>query len=395
MVNGMAAYRYTLSPSQIALHNDLAQSLLPIQVVTPEIGELFEFYDDSVSTQFFYSYPANKGWNNFLTADLYYDQNKDYLQIKKGTGSSKTVVLNDFITIPSGPTMDDSRIEWDGDNGITVETSLDGTTYVSCINGQSIPQYKLGTGTFSSTRQLYIRITMTTTNDAKYLPILNSLSMSFYNNQIMYSQNSGSKFSKLENVSGVTELEVDLSNELHPILSRHNRNGLRTVQDSGFYINTDRLTKTVEFFYTPAALTDSGLISSLADTTYFASNYSWRNSGTVSKTNIAAIYVNGVNRTTQTSVTNVFTTGELHHVIIVFSDPISNNIKFNHSQYGAVSALYQNVALYEDAFDSTMAQLHYNLYMGLAATVIDDSSLTLTENSVEYYNNDWLLYQTV
>ena len=394
MVNGIAAYRYALSPSQIALHNDLAQTMLPIQIATPEVGELFEFYDDSISTQFSYSYPANKGWNNFLTADLYYNQAGDYIQIAKGTGSSKTVVLNDFISIPTGVTIDGSRIEWYGDNGITVEMSLNGSTWVSCTNGQAIPNYKLG-GTLDTTRSFYLKITMTTTNDSKYLPILSSLSMSFYNNQKMYSQNSGSYMGTLEGESGVSALEIDLSNDLYPILSRDRRNGLRVIQDAGFNLTTDRLTKTVEFFYTPDALTDSGLISSLADTTYYASNYSWRNSGTVSKTNISAIYVNGVNKTSQTNVSNVFTAGELHHVLIVFSDPISDKIKFNHSLYGSVPALYQNIALYPDAFDSTSAQLHYNLYLGTASTVIDDSSFTLTENSVEYYNNDWLLYQTV
>lgn len=393
LINGMAAYRYSLSQSQISYHYDVAQTLIPIQVATPDEGELFQFYDNSISTQFTYSYPANRSWNSFLTDDLYFDPNKNSLQMVKGSGAAKTVVLEDFITIPSGPTIDSSRIEWEGDNGITIQSSIDGITYVNCINGQSIPQYKLGS--FHSSRDLYLRITMSSTNDSKYLPILSSISMSFYNNQKMFAQNSTSYMTTLEGVSGITEFEIDLSNNLYGILSRDARNGLRVVQDSGFYIRTDRLTHTIEFFYTPDALTDSGLISSLADTTYFASNYSWRNSGTISKTNISAIYVNGVNKTSQTNVSNVFTQGELHHVVIVFTSPISNNIKFNHSLYGAVPALYQNIALYESAFDSTAADLHYDLYMGTNPTILDDSSFTVTENSVTPYDNDWLVYQTV
>lgn len=152
---------------------------------------------------------------------------------------------------------------------------------------------------------------------------------------------------------------------------------------------------TVEFFYTPYALTDSGLISSLADTDYFASNYSWRNSGTISKTNIGAIYVNGVNKTSQTNISNVFKLGELHHVVIVFSDPISDAIKFNHSLYGAVPALFQNLALYPTEFDSTKALEHFNLYVGKSPTLITNTLATLTENSVTPYNNDWLVIQNV
>ncbi len=310
----------------------------------------------------------------------------------EGTGVAKTVVLEDFITIPSGPTIDSSIIEWYGDNGITIETSVDGVTYQSCVNGRSIPQYKLGS--FHASRNLYLKITMSTTDDSKYLPRLDSISIRFYNDQKMYAQNSTSYFTTLEGQSGVTAPEVNLSNNNYPILSRDKRNGLKVVQDSGFDIVTDRLTQTIEFFYTPYALTNSGLISSSAGTGYYASNYSWA-SGTISKTNISAIYVNGVNKTSQTNVANVFTQGELHYVVIVFTTPISDAIKFNYLASGAVPALYQNIILYETAFDSTDAQLHYDLYMGTSPTVLDDSSFTVTENSVTAYNNDWLVYQTV
>jgi hypothetical protein len=393
LVNGMAAYRYSLSPTQIELHYNMAQPLIPIQIASPDQGELFQFYDNSISKQFSYSYPANKPWPDFATTDLYYDPVKNSLQMIKGSGISKSIIIEDFITIPSGPTIDSSRIEWEGDNGIIVQTSIDGITYVNCVNGQSIPQYKLGS--FNSSRDLHIKITMSSTDDSKYLPILSSLSIGFYNNQKMFAQNSTSFMSTLEGVSGVTEFEIDLSNNIYNVLSKDARNGLRVVEDSGFRITTDRLTNTLEFFYTPAALDDSGLLSSSAGTGYSASEYSWRTSGTIYKTNISAIYVNGINKTSQTNVSNVFAQGELHHVVIVFSSPISNVIKFNHSAYGSVSALYQNITMYEPAFDSVKADLHYDLYLGTDSTVLSDSSFTVTENSVTPYNNDWLVYQTV
>ena len=393
LINAMAAYRYSLSQAQIAFHYDMSQTLIPIQVATPDSGELFQVYDNSISTQFTYAYPANKLWTDFLVEGLYYDPIKNSLQMTKGTGISKTVVLEDFITIPSGPVMDSSRIEWEGNNGITVESSIDGITYVPCINGHSIPQYSLTS--FDLSRDLYLRITMSSTDDSKYLPILSSISISFYNDQKMFAQNSTSYISTLEGVADVNEFEINLSNNLYPILSRDARNGLIVIQDSGFYITTDSLINTIELFYTPDSLTDSGFISSIGNVHYSASNYSWRNSGTISKTNINTIYVNGVNKTNETNVSNVFAVGELHHVLITFTSPISSNIKFNHSLYGSVPALYQNIIMYDVIFDSTAANLHYNLYMGASPTSISDSSFTVTENSVTPYNNDWLVYQTV
>jgi hypothetical protein len=182
----------------------------------------------------------------------------------------------------------------------------------------------------------------------------------------------------------------------YPILSRNAKNGIRTVQDSGFYINTTSSVHTLEFFYTPYALTDSGLVSTLSTGGYSASNYSWRNTGTISKTNIAAIYVNGVNKTSQTNVSNVFKLGELHHIVIVFTSPVSGQLKFDYSLYGSVPGLFQNFAIYPAEFNSTNVATHYSLYLyNSVSTVLDDNSpsMTVTENSVNYYDNDWLVVQ--
>jgi hypothetical protein len=392
LVNSFAIYRYALNATQIESHYNAAQIIPSIQIAAPDQGKIFEIYDTNIATQFKYSYPANKPWVNFLNEDLYYNENEDALEIlQTETSTSKTVVIDEFITIPLGPDMDSSKIEWDGSNGITVHTSLDGTTYTQCTNNMPIPGYKLNS--FSSNRILYLRITMTTADASKYLPRLDSLSITFYNNQLVYSSNSPSYIYTLEGESNVSNYDIAFGNKIYPILSRDDRNGIKMAQDSGFNLITNKLIKTIEFFYTPDALTDSKLVSSLADTTYFASNYSWRNTGTISKTNISAIYVNGLNKTSKTAVADVFKAKELHHVVIVFSDPISDEIRFNHSLYGSVPALYQNITLYETQFNSTKAVQHYNLYTGDSATVLNDSSLTMTENAVEYYNNDWLVVQ--
>ena len=392
LINSFAVYRYALNATQVESHYNAAQIIPSIQIAAPDQGKIFEIYDTNIATQFKYSYPANKAWINFVNEDLYYNENEDALEILQTTTSTtKTVIIDDFITIPLGPDMDSSKIEWDGNNGIIVETSLNGTTYTQCTNSMPIPGYTLDS--FSSDRILYLRITMDTADASKYIPRLDNLSITFYNNQLVYSSNSPSYIYSLEGESDVSNYDISFGNKIYSMLSRDNRNGIKMAQDSGFNIMTNKLIKTIEFFYTPDALTDSKLISSLADTTYYASNYSWRNSGTISKSNISAIYVNGINKTSKTAVSDVFKVGQLHHVIIVFSDPISNEIRFNHSLYGSVSALYQNITLYESAFDSTKALQHYNLYTGAGTTILDDSSLTMTEKAVEYYNNDWLVVQ--
>ena len=143
-------------------------------------------------------------------------------------------------------------------------------------------------------------------------------------------------------------------------------------------------------------MTDSGLISTTATNGYAASTLRWSNSGTMSKTNISAIYVNGVNKTSETNVLGIFKTGQLHHVIVVFASAVSSDIRFNYSVNGSVSALYQYITLYETAFNSTQAAANYDLYIRKQTSTITDSSTPiLTETSATAYNNDWIVVQSI
>lgn len=386
VVDAPAVYRYSLTEAQIKSHYNELETILPIQVAFPDDGRLFEAFDNNISTKYTYSYPANKSWNYFLTDDLFYNSDEQSISIlKTDTAGIVSVELNDYITLPLAASMDSSKIEWYGENGITVEVSLDGTTYSTCTNNAPIPGFTVND--FSTEREIYLKITLDTADSSTTIPKLYSLAMSFYNEQVLFSSNSA------DYITGLNDIAI--SSKKYPILSRDARNGIKVFQDSGFNLTTDKLVKTIEFFYTPYALTDSKLTSSLADTVYYASNYSWRNTGTVSKSNISAIYINGVDKTSQTSISNVFTVGELHHVVIVFSDPISNDISFNSSLYGAVPALYQNIAIYPSAFNSTKATEHYDLYMEKSAAIADDSSITVTEDGPQYYNNDWVVIQNI
>jgi len=394
IVDDPAVYRYALSATQIANHYNDNGFLPPIQIAYPDNGQLFELYDNSISSQYRYSYPADRSWEYFLTDDLYYNRDDNAIEMAYSENAvSKTVYLTDLVTIPLGITMDSSKIEWYGDNGIMVETSIDNTTWVQCMNGQSIPQYKLND--FDTSGFVYLKITMSTTNNSKYLPKLYNLTLSFYNDQVMYAQNGGSYMSTFYNLIGISDPSISLGPNKYPILSRDYRNGIRVPTDSGFYINANIPVKTIEFFYTPDALTNSGLITSISNNGYTASNVSWNGAGAISKTNVNSLYVNGVNKTSATNVSDIFTAGDLHHVMVTYSQAISGPIKFNYSLGGTVGCLIQNIGLYQDQFTSTQILNHYNLYLGKASAVAQDSTITLTENSVEAYNNDWLVIQNV
>jgi len=395
LINSVAVYRYSLLENQVSYHYTEGQSLPAFQVAEPLNGEVFEIYDDEVSSLYKYEYPNSKSWSELVTTGLTHNLTLNCLEITETSStSSSTVTIEDFISIPSTAIFDSSKIEWDGDNGVSIQASTDGTTYTSCVNGQQIPGYTLNS--FASTGKLYLRITFTSTDTSRYIPRLFNISVLFYNDQIRYSYNGNSYISTLEEDSGISDFDITIGKSVHNILSRHNRNGIRTVSDSGFEITTGKAVNALEFFYTPATLTDSGLLSTTATNGYAASAIYWHNSGAMSKTNIAALYVNGINKTSETNVSNVFKVGQLHHVVVVFSSAVSNDIRFNYSLYGSVSALYQYITLYKDALTSTQASNNYEYYTKKQnVSVTDSSTMTLTENTVEGYNNDWIVIQSV
>jgi len=385
LLNCVSFYRSSLTKDQILSHYLENKSLSPTQIVYPDQGNFFELTDKSISTKYSYSYPANKSWQYFINDNnLYYNSQKEFIGVVKGNGDSQSIVIEDFITIPSGPEMNSSRIEWDGDNGVSVSVSVDGQNYQSCVNGQPIPQYSLSS--FSQTRNLYIRVYFTTSDDSVYLPSLKFLSISFYNNQKIYSKNSSNYIA--------SQQDIPVSNNKYEILSTDNRNGISLKNLSSFYINTTTPTKSIEFFYTPYSIQNGGLVTSVATSGYSESSLTW-SSNTISKSNISKIYVNGVDKTSQTNINNLFLKDSLHHVVIVFENSIYGEISINKSSVLGGQSLYQNLAIYESALSAEKVQDHFNKYVSSQGTIIEDQLGKMSELSVDYFNSDWIVVQNI
>ena len=387
IVDCPAVYRYTLTSDKIFSHYGFGQPIGLSQVSALENGTIFQLSNENIKKIYSYSYPIDSSWANFVNDDIVYSTKDNSIAIKlQSSAVAKTVTFDDYIIIPNGIGIQYSKIEWEGDNGVTVQSSIDGIVYDTCTNGQSLPQYEYDN--FDTTGKVYLKFTLQSDDASKYNPKLRYLVISFFGTNDLYANNSGEKLTQIDD-------EYFLGGTNYNVLSRDYRNGLRCKQDGGFKITTDKLIRTLEFFYTPSNLNDSGLVSSLADTTYSASNYIWHNVGTISKTNISAIYVNGINKTSQTDISNVFTAGEIHHVVIVYSSPISADIKFNNSVYGSSEALYKNICLYETAFTSGKALEHFNLYVEKTSEeILDSNTITLTEQTPDIYTNEWILVQS-
>jgi len=383
LVDAPAVYRYGLKPSIISRHYaDANYYVQPIQVVGPDEGVLFSCSDRSKRIEFQYTYGVDASWENFIDSNTYYDDKGKYISFTPTTSTqSKSFVINDFIFIPMESGLTDSKIEWRNELGVQVETSVDGTNYVYCTNGGSIPQYKKGA--FNTTGLLYIRVTMQTSDASKFLPRLSYLSIKFYSRSTIYSDNSNS-YIESNNDFIVGSLNYS------PIL-RHYNNGIRPASGSGFDINTELNINTVEMFFTPKTNGANTLFYDPATGT----KYAWNGSGAVSKASISAFYVNGVDKTSQTNISNFLVAGEPHHIVLVLASSVTGPIQFNYEVSGGPDNLYNNIALYNRSFSESDVLTHFNLYCGRPAQEVLDQSFDVTYLDPVYYDNDWIVVQSI
>jgi hypothetical protein len=384
IVDAPAVYRYTLLPQSIKRHYLAGVVSYPaVQVVYPEQGTYFALTDANKKVSFTYSYPQDKRWIDLLDDYTYYDIEDQYIGFTETDDiQARTFIVNDFVTIPTQLDISTSKVEWRDDIGVAVETSVDNITFLPCVNGAAIPQYKKGS--FSNSGKLYIRITMTSSDTSKYYPRLSFFKVSFYRDKNLFANNSG------DTITSPTDYALGSLN--YPVLSRNYNNGLRPTNGSGFDLNTLSSVKSLEMFFTPLTLAANTLIYGSDPS---VTRLAWNGSGAVSKANIAKIYVNGVDVSNQTNISSYLNAEEPHHIVIVFTQPITGVIKFNYESSGGPSNLYKNIAIYEKELTQSLSDAHFKLYIGRPAASITESSFTVTENAIETYNDDWVVLQSV
>jgi hypothetical protein len=383
VVDAPAVYRYGLNAASINRHyNDANYYIQPIHVVNPEEGVLFSCSDRTNRIDFSYTYGVDSAWDRFIDSNTYYDdKGKNIGFIPTSTSDAKSFIINDFLFMPMESGFVDSKIEWRNELGISVQTSIDGTNYLPCVNGESIPQYKKGA--FDTSGLLYIRITMSTTDASKFLPRLSYFSIRFYSQSRIYADNFNSY---IESNSQFATGSLNYS----PLL-RHYNNGIRPNSGYGFNINTGLNINTVEMFFTPKTTEANTLFYDPTTST----KYAWNGSGTVSKASISKVYINGVDKTSQTNISNFLVAGEPHHIVLVFTSAVTGSLQFNYQSSGGPDNLYNNISIYNRTLTQSDVTAHFDLYCGRPASVITDPAIAMTELSPQYYDNDWVVLQSI
>lgn len=370
VVDCVAFYRYALSGTQILNHySEGTQEVNISQIVAADNGYLFSMNTESLRPKFIYSYPTSKTWSEVATGGISISDNNSYIYIPEtDTPATASFTFTDYFIVPNYLEIDTSQIHWSNDvNGILVEASIDNITWRTCKNGSPLPYINKNDNQFSEI--VYLRVTLSSADTSRYLPILRSLEIAFYTDKNFYSDNSGYY------VSSAYDYSLPKFNS--KTLSYNRNNGLTMYNGHGFSLNSIPAVSCIEIIYTPQ-YNENVLFSGATK------KYEWNSAGVVTKTGISSIYVNGINRTAETNVWNFLVVDTPHHIVINLTSS-DTSIKFNQNQNDTKSGLghmYNNVAVYENALSVNTIANHYLLYTGNTVNQINDTSFSLIESAL-------------
>jgi hypothetical protein len=370
VIDSVAFYRYNLSGSQILNHyNEGIKEVNVSQIVSVDGGYLFSMNTESLRPKFTYSYPVSKLWSELESTNLYISDNQSYIYLPETELlDTETSSFTDSIVVPNYLNITTSQINWDDDvKGILVEVSKDDINWVACSNGKPLPYFNKNDNDIVDV--LLIRVTLSSTDTSRYLPILRELQIKFYNSKDFYGDNSGYYVS--------SAYDYSLPNNNKRTLSYHKNNGLTMYDGHGFTINGIPSVRSVEVIFTPK-YNQNVLVSGASEI------YEWDTAGLITKTGISSIYVNGINRTSETNVWDFMSVDTPHHIVINFSSA-ATSIKFNQNQNDSKSGLghmYNNVAVYVNELSVNSILNHYLLYTDNTINLISDTYFGVFESNL-------------
>ena len=369
IVDCAAIYGYELGESRILNHyNQGYKETKYSQIVYTKNGILFSLNLSSVRPDVSYRYPGIKSLDQIASEDAYYNAVENRVEFTKTeTEEAKSFTFEERIYVPNPDSINSSRIVYGQDvDNILVEIRVPDQEWAVCQNNSPLPYYNKNENLNSPIFD--IRVTMSTDDSSFDLPYFDRLEIDMYSNKDLYSDNSGAKM--------YSDYDYSVGQYNYPVRMQNKYNGLSMYDGHGFSVDLPIEPSTIEMFFTPAGI-ENVLFSS--DSSFIK----WAADGTLTKSGIDKIYVNGVDRTSETNKSTFLLNNISHHIIIVLDEPASN-IKFNQNQldteYGSANT-YSNIAFYEQAFTSSEALNNYRLYCSDNSVVVENPAIVISESS--------------
>lgn len=368
IVDSASIYDYRLSDEQIRNHYSVGYKQTNVsQIVYANQGTLFSFNSVTIAPSLSYKFPGIKSLEELVSGDAFYDTSRSRISFEKTQqADAKSFSFVERIYVPNADEIVSSRLTYGQDvNNVLVEISIPGQSWQACKNNFPLPYYNKNENSLSQVFD--IRVTMETSDSSKDVPYFDMLEIDMYLDKDFYSDNTNDR--------AYSEYDYAMGNYNYPPRLQNIYNGITMMDGHGFSVDLSIEPNTLELFFTPDGL--SNTLFSSED-----SFFSWNEDGEISKSGIALVYVNGIDRSSETNLFEFMLKGISHHVIFVLDSP-AIGVKFNQDQsgqhYGYLNT-YSNIAFYEEAFTATKIINNYRLYCSDNTVYVQDSSILVSED---------------
>lgn len=378
IIDCVAFYRYALSEYQIKNHYRIGNYDLDYgQIVYPDKGILFSLNGSRLNVIKKYFYPKTKKWSELLSGDAIISADQSYITFSETeTSNAASFSFVQELFIPEDVAGSFLYFEPNISN-ISVEVSKNGLdNWIQCNNYSSIPFFNKET--YDGTSRLFIKTTMISNDTSIDLPKLKSVGINFYGNVDLYADNSGDILT--------SEYDYNMSQFNERVLSQNKYNGLRMNNGGGFDITLSSEVRTLELIYTPGKL--NNILFSINSKAFL-----WDEFGDITSNGVSKIYVNGVDITGNSNLSEYLIPGYPHHIVCVLASNETSPIKFNSN--GILSGsdtLFSNIAIYDYALPETQILEHYQMYIGSNIKIVNQDSMSLNEMSTGNDNSPYSLY---
>lgn len=387
LVDATAVYRYALDGAQIKLHYSVGSSNSDVEAARGSFGELFKSTIQHQDEMDKFIYPVQKQWTYFVNDNILYRESSNTIYLNPASTTGEFI---ESIFILNWKQYISSKVEWFGGNGISVFFSYDYDpdtglgNWEQCENGSVIPGLSIN-DTFPDTSIFFFKVVFESDDTSIYVPELYYFGVYLYEDKKLYSHSGQSHIKSIES-------DIDLSHRQSHVLSRHKDNGIRSL-GGGFYIDSEDDISTVELFITPDSLGSGYLFYNKTGGSEYS--ISWSSNGTLTKSNISNLYINGTDRSSITNISSYLNIDEPNYIAFETSSPMAGQLWINAKYDSGTKSgilpdnLYTIIAIYKDT--DINYSTHYEIYTGNEMLEATDSGLTVSEEEVKLYQNDWVL----
>lgn len=391
IIDAVAVYDKPLTTAQVKNHFAWGRQVPDFRdIITTRSGTYWDFTDQSADVAVDASFTTRENWQTGqhngvqIVDDVIYPLTDAAGAVQAGTWTGG-IILNGLAT-----KFDGSKIDWDSDGGVTVQTSVNnGTTWTTAIRGREVPG--ISTNFTTAGKSLQVRVNFPA---ADPIAKVRSLSIKLYRSRDVQANGSGTP--------AVFMGKVSLADRIHQPIENDDKMGVHLYD--AYALVSPQTYRSIDFWVRYEELPSVGENQFVFDSRsqlaggsgYFGYNgTNWFADPT------AITLVNGVRLTFSTSnvVNNLsVSAGQLIHVVVMYPSDTNRPITLN--QRFTLDAPLSNFSIgplstYPSEFTVAQAQNLYKSYLGAPmATFTEDTNIVIKEattDPVRIYAFDWSL----